>query len=338
MSAAGNKSNKNCVICLLNPLSCDGRSAERCPEIATIFKSLDIPCEIVHVQGDLTTHVYEMLANINPANTTIAGIGGDGTHHALINGMMQYKQDNPGVVLPCYSIIPMGTGNNLAKSFGIKAAENLLSNDLRRALLATCFGARFDMDLGKSGSAYFVDAFTAGADAHILAGRDEDKKQLKRSRLLFRLLKGYPLYLINVFKSLRRFKPLKATITVDGNVWYEGELYNVIINNCRIYAGEFDLTDTAVANDGLLDMIIFKGRRDYIWRYMFSNRYLPRRFRSLASAKEAFVQKVKGSSFHIEFSEKVPIQVDGEVEEEVNCIDIETVPRCITLKLPVEPP
>ena len=59
-------------------------------------------------------------------------------------------------------------------------------------------------------------------------------------------------------------------ISVDGREWYQGPMVNLVINNTRIYAGEFDFCTDAYANDGKLDAVLFAERYDYLSKYVLS--------------------------------------------------------------------
>lgn len=328
---------KQKVICILNPLSGDGASYKKWPDVERIFKELNIQYELILHRGDLSEKIQELLELYKTDSVTFAGIGGDGTHHALINGIMRFQEKNTDAHIPDYAIIPLGTGNNIAKSFGMGSLENLMFNDLRRAVIATVYGADFKLDVGKIGLSYFIDAFTAGIDAQILAGRNRDKSTMEENEFLYNLLKGYPLYIFNTLKSFNSCKPIHGEIEVDGEKWYSGELFNVIINNTRIYAGEFDLTDSALANDGMLDLLLFTGHADYLQRYLLSHRYLPRKIRSLASANQKFIRQIKGKRFSIRLGKITPAQLDGEEIPASNEFILEVIPEALTIKVPVEP-
>ncbi|MFZ2656419.1 MAG: diacylglycerol kinase family protein [Victivallales bacterium] len=329
--------NKIKVICFLNPLSCDGKSVERWKEVECIFKELDIIYGLVSFEGDLSVKIQEVLKAGVPDPTTIVGVGGDGTHNALINGMMKFKESNPGAYIPSYAIIPFGTGNNIAKSFSMSPMENLIFNDIRRAVISTVWGADYKLDLGRIGDRYFADGFACGIDAGILKGRDKDKGFLRKIPFLFWMVRGYLIYLYNVIKNIFGYRSVKGEIEIDGVKKYSGKILNIIINNTRIYAGEFDLTDTAYANDGRLDILISKGLANYLRRYLLSHRHFPRKIRKLGSYGEDSVYHIKGKVFKIKFDRPVPAQVDGEQIPDASEFNIKIFPSAIILKIPVEP-
>ncbi|HPN85204.1 MAG TPA: diacylglycerol kinase family protein [Victivallales bacterium] len=326
------------VFCFLNPLSCEGYSLKKWPVIEGIFKELSIRHELISCKGDLKTEVERVLREIKPDDpVTFAGLGGDGTHCAIINAMLKFKDSNPSRKLPFYSIIPFGTGNNIAKSFRLSRGDSFFCSELRRSIAGTVYGAEFKVDVGRVNGIYFLDAFTVGIDAHILTGRNRDRSLLARIPVLNSIFRGYPLYVFNTIKSFRICKPLECKVELGGNIFYEGGLFNAIANNTRIYAGEFDPTDNAIANDGLLDLALHSGRKDYIWSYLLSYRRIPRRIRRILMKWMGEKLNSKFSSAKISFQKKIPAQIDGEEIEASDNYIVEVFPQAISLKIPVEP-
>ncbi len=325
------------IIFILNPLSGDGITGEMWPEIEAVLRRLGISYRLVKSEGDLSVRTLEVLREGVDTGACIAGVGGDGTHCAIINGMMRHMEDAGAPPLPPYAIIPLGTANNVAKSFGIYGGGKMFGNSLARALKGAVFGADFHIDIAKIGDRYFVDDFSAGFDAVVLGGRDADKRALSKKPLLSHIFRGYSIYFFNVVKSLFTQSPSEIVVESSGRRVFEGEAFNVVVNNTRIYAGEFDFTDSAIANDGLLDMLIFTGRRDYFRRFILGSRRMPHGIRRFAHKNDGLVQHMKGTSFKISSPHPIEYQTDGEFMGSSDSIEISVKPRAIKIKIPVEP-
>jgi len=323
------------VFCILNPLSSDGTCIDMWPLMEKFLKNESVEYELIQYQGDLRQKVQDILENLKKEddinNFVIAGIGGDGTHHALINGIMNFRDKNPKAHIPPYAIIPLGTGNNIAKSFGLVQAGNIKAS-IETAVKIAIHGENHQVDLGKINGRWFLDAFTVGVDAHILAGRNRDRAAFTKNSLAYRLLKGYPLYLYNTVKSLWKCKPLYADISVDGKKWHSGPIFNLVINNTSIYAGELDLTDFAPADDGFLDAVVFTGTLDYLRRYLFAHRYLPKAVRTLSFEAQRSIQHIRGKTFEIELERPTLNQIAGEELPLGKSFKVETFPEILTIK------
>ena len=324
------------IYSILNPLSGDGVCLEMWPIMEDCLQQEGVDYELIREEGDLTAKIEELLGQLKTAKdkneVVIAGLGGDGTHHALINGIMAFREKHPDFQVPAYAIIPLGTGNNIAKSFGLDPAFGNIKASIEQAVRIAVHGEDHRVDLGRIDGRWFLDAFTVGIDAHILAGRNRDRAALINNTLAYRLFKGYPLYLYNTFKSLWRCHSVRAEIKIDGEDWYRGNFYNLVINNTAIYAGELDLTDSAPADDGLLDAVVFSGSMDYLRRYLLAHRYLPRQVRTLSSGARRNMRHKRGRTFEISIGQPLLCLVDGEELPSGDNFKVETFPGILTIK------
>lgn len=324
------------IFCILNPLSGDGACLEMWPVMEGFLQREEVEYDLIREEGDLTKKVEELLGQLKTAedinDIVIAGLGGDGTHHALINGIMAFHEKHPDEKIPAYAIIPFGTGNNIAKSFGLDPAFGNFKASIELAVKTAVQGKNHQVDLGKIDGRWFLDAFTVGIDAHILAGRNRDREAFTKNSLAYRLFKGYPLYVTNTFKSLWQCHPVHADIVVDGKSWYSGSFFNLVINNTAIYAGELDLTDSAPADDGLLDAVVFSGSLDYLRRYLLAHRYLPKQVRTLSSRAKRNMAHIRGKTFEIALEKPILSQIDGEELPAGDSFKVETFPGILTIK------
>ena len=324
------------IYCILNPLSGGGASLKMIPFIEEYLeekqKTLDFSYEIVKKKGDLLDIIAEVLRKSQlEDNVVIAGLGGDGTHHALINGIMQFRDQFLDDKIPPYAVLPLGTGNNIAKSLGLKPTKKDRQASVYEALECAlsdhndCF-----VDLGQVKDRWFLDAFTIGIDADILAGRNRDHDLLqKRGGLMKKLFTGYPLYVYNTFKSILTFKKSKCEIFVDDNLWYSGKVYNILINNSAIYAGELDLTNSSPMDDGKLDIAIFPSLFNFFFRYLLGNRGLPR-FISAISKNSKY--HIRGMKFLVKIVDELPTQIAGEEFVKGSEFIINTSPSVFKIK------
>ncbi|MEI6970429.1 MAG: diacylglycerol kinase family protein [bacterium] len=329
------------VLCVLNPLSGGGSAMSRWPQMLEIFRAFDIEPELLSRSDvPIDIQVRERLARGGVSEfKAIAGIGGDGTQSAVINGMMEYRNAHPDAVLPPLGFIPMGTGNDIAKSFGLILRDEFFASDLRRAVSTLVHGADYHLDLGLFDGRYFADALTVGVDSRTLRRRNHRKKYILRVPCLRWLARGPVLYVVSwlgLFNFWRK-PSLHVEIRVDGCTWYSGPMLNVVVNNTRIYAGEFDFCTGGYGNDGKLDVVLFTGHFDYLSRYLLSLRHHPRAIRNMATKLGKAASHVQGKHIVLLLSRPEPAQVDGEEMPSGERFDIEVVPQAIHIKTPAEP-
>ena len=174
------------VLCALNPTASAGQARERWPQIAALLQGMGVSYDLLQdpnipLEEQLIAQLKESVAG---KYSTILGIGGDGTHSALINALLHFVEKEH-LAIPSYAIIPMGTGNDIAKSFGLANRENFFVSDLRRAVSTAIYGAEYDLDAGVLNDRYFVDAFTIGVDSSILREHNIQKKRIHSLGLPF---------------------------------------------------------------------------------------------------------------------------------------------------------
>lgn len=327
------------VLCILNPKAADGLSVRSWPRIVALLKALPLDYDLLSIaDGPMIEQVASHLETLDPgAYTAIAGIGGDGTHSALLNALMRYQGRHPHVKIPPYAFIPCGTGNDIAQSLGICSRENHIDRELRRAITTILHGADYHLDMGLLNGRYFADAMTIGLDSYILRERNRQHRWIHRTPILKHLIRGNLLYTLSTGRPFMNYRCLQTRIEADGALWYEGPCLNIVINNTRIYAGVFNFSDQAFSNDGVLDMVLFKEHTDYLSRYLVSMHYNPQRIRRWSNKLTSVSTQVQAKQFKIVMARPESAQVDGEEIAPAATFTIDVIPRAIHIKTAVEP-
>jgi diacylglycerol kinase family enzyme len=278
-------------------------------------------------------NVLADIAQIREEDTIIAAVGGDGTQHAVCNGIMRFCRERPSAPIPAYVPIPMGTGNNIAKSLFLASCLKGKNNLLKRSINAIANGLDHRIDLGvvrsdvQSEKVYFLDAFSVGFDPAVLAGKDASTARLAATRpWALSLLKGYPLYAWHGISALFSFKPVEAKVEIDGEPWYSGSLFNMVVNDTAIYGGVFNLTESTYPDDGMLDAVIFTTPADYLRKYLMSFRCNPSTLRTFFSTSAGGSLQKSGKTFKITLNEEMPSQIDGEAQPPDRFFELTTIP------------
>ncbi len=158
--------------------------------------------------------------------------GGDGMVHQAVQAVAM-----TGTPL---GIVPAGSGNDVARYF------DLPRQDTDAAVDRVLAGRTRTVDLARSGSRYFVTVLAAGFDAVV---------NERANRMTWP--KGQMRYNIATLAELRVFEPLPYTLQLDDRrVSLEAML--VSVGNGPSYGGGLRITEGAVLDDGLLDVVIIK--------------------------------------------------------------------------------
>jgi diacylglycerol kinase (ATP) len=137
-------------------------------------------------------------------------------------------------------IIPTGTGNDVARYFDLPRRDPLAAADRVIA------GRTRTVDLARSGSRYFVTVLAAGFDAIV----NERANRMTWPR-------GQMRYNLATLLELRTFTPLPYTLDLDGEVRRLDAML-VAVGNGPSFGGGLRITEGALLDDGLLDVVVIK--------------------------------------------------------------------------------
>ncbi|MDQ1615694.1 MAG: diacylglycerol kinase, partial [Actinomycetota bacterium] len=158
--------------------------------------------------------------------------GGDGMVHLAV-------QTVAGTTT-ALGIIPAGTGNDVARYFDLPRKDPAAAADRVIA------GRTRTVDLARSGSKYFVTVLAAGFDAVV----NERANKMTWP-------KGQMRYNLATLSELRVFQPLPYTLQIDDQrLTLEAML--VAVGNGPSFGGGLRITEGAILDDGMLDVVIIK--------------------------------------------------------------------------------
>lgn len=254
------------------------------------------------------THAIELARQAGEEGyDMVVAMGGDGTVHEVINGLMQLPPEHR----PQLGIVPVGSGNDFAYSLGIsarpeEALRQVLSGTPRRVDIG-----RMCDNLGRS--EYWNNSIGIGFDAVVTI----------HSRRV-PVFQGFAVYFISVLQTiLFNYDPFHLEIDVDGQHVTTESLMLVLCNGGR-EGGGFYLDPQANLSDGIL-------------KYVNVNKIS--RLRMLATIPDF----LKGSHSHLSYVQSVPfrrmdltssrplyIHTDGEVfsgfGSKINHLSVEVLP------------
>ena len=203
------------------------------------------------LEGDLLQHIRALGLEVNVHRTegpgqgvglsrdlaedgcrTLVVAGGDGTLFEAINGCMQ--ADGP---MPELALIPIGTGNDFAKSLGIPLAWPDACDRL-------VLGTRRRVDVGQCNDIFFINTLGIGLDAQIA--------DIAKHR---RWLPGDTAYVAALAQSLLLRRRTRVTVIHDQGR-EEQEITLMVLANGSFEGGRFELAPGADIDDGKLDLVM----------------------------------------------------------------------------------
>lgn len=208
----------------------------------------------------------------------VIAAGGDGTVNEVVQGLI-------GKSIPM-GIIPLGSGNGLAREMGIpmnisKSAHTLIS------------GNKKQIDICRINNQHFLCTSGIGLDAQIA-----DKMAKAKSR-------GFIRYIKLTIKESIGFNPFKIKMKVD-EFWIEKNVFLVTFANARQFGNNAFIAPKANISDGLIDVVVVNPFPK-IWLPVFGIGL----FLSIIH-KLPFVEYYKAKKINIEYSESNVYHFDGE--------------------------
>ncbi|MGE5071815.1 MAG: diacylglycerol/lipid kinase family protein, partial [Anaerolineae bacterium] len=171
----------------------------------------------------------------------VIAMGGDGTVHEVVNGIMQLPEDRR----PVLGVVPVGSGNDFAHAIGIPLEPD-------HALACALNGQPSTIDLGlmtmeRGHKVYFDNTLGIGFDAVVT---------IRSHRLP--VVRGFLMYLTAVIQTIiLNHDPSLMKIDMDGKPWEQKNLLLAVCNGPR-EGGGFLIAPDAKVDDGLLEYVMIK--------------------------------------------------------------------------------
>ena len=221
--------------------------AKALPNVEQHLRERDLDYEVIHTEyaGHATVAAREAL---DRGSTFLAAMGGDGTVHEVVNGMID--NDNPVNPEAVFGVVAAGTGSDFIKTFGIP-------NTPSHAVAHLDGNESFSIDIGKityqkDGSEtirYFANIAEAGLGAECVA----------RAATFPRWL-GPTVYFFAFWATMRKHKVARVTVDLVDRK-YEGYMNNLVVANGQFFGGGMKIAPKAAPTDGVLDIQIEHARK-----------------------------------------------------------------------------
>ena len=223
---------------IINPASGNGSAKKLWPKIEALLLAyrFDFKYEFTKFSKHSQELVHEA---VNQGYLNIISIGGDGTLHNIVNGIM--SQSIVASTSIKVGVIPIGTGNDWVKTHAIP-------KDIEHAIQIIKNGNTALQDLGKielleetDTPVYFNNLAGIGFDGYVV------NKVGKYKHF------GPIAYLVGTMMGLFSFKNFESEVTINSEVIKSKSLM-ILIGLCQYSGGGMQLTKTPNPFDGLFDI------------------------------------------------------------------------------------
>jgi diacylglycerol kinase (ATP) len=257
------------LVVIANPRAGRGKVDAALPQVERVLRDAGLGYRIVRTThpGHATQAARDALLG---GERYLVAVGGDGTVHEVVNGMVQDGQPiAPDAVL---GVVAAGSGCDFVRSFGLpgdaaRAARQLVGDQVRSIDVGTVTCADGDATRTR----YFVNIAEAGLGGAVVA-RAAGLKGFGR-------FLGGARYAAGFWLTLPGFRPAAVQLDADGQA-FGWRAFNVVVANCRFYGGGMQISPKSDPGDCVLDVLVMTGPKSDAFTTLpkvYSGTHLPHR-------------------------------------------------------------
>jgi diacylglycerol kinase (ATP) len=190
-----------------------------------------LPSDATVIETEYPGHAVRIAHALrDQEDLTVVSLGGDGTHHEVLNGLMP----NPKPVL---SILPAGTGNDFVRVLDYP-------RDPRAMLEVALNGPPRWFDIGQVNDQYFLTVSGVGFDAEVAGWVNQHEKHGRGSWVFLRA----------ILKHLFQYRSQPVSLAYPSHR-REDTTFLVAVCNTAYYAGGMKMAPQASPEDGQFHVI-----------------------------------------------------------------------------------
>ena len=288
---------------IYNPIAGNGRALAHWPLVEGALLEAGVHFNVVATSAPL--EACELAKQAPQKYSQIIAIGGDGTIHEIVNGLMRASGERETIPL---GIVPLGNGDDFAKMIPPETPIGSKPFDWNTAVRKIARGQTKLFDVGRisgenlrpelgSGPYYFVNSFDVGFGA-------QSAQDLMTIPSYF---KGLSAYLAAIFKTLINFPILNLRIQLDDQAPFDQPTTITAVMNGRCLGNGFWFCPDARADDGIFDLMVSQK----VGRFTIL-RMIPKLMRG-THVDEPIVSMYRAQRVLIESKEPIAVETDGEI-------------------------
>lgn len=234
------------TVVVANPAAQGGRVGKQKARIEALLRDALGPVEVRWTTAAADAPRFAREA-VEAGVDRVMSLGGDGTHSAVVNGIMAAGLAPGAVTL---GILPAGTGGDfrrlLVHGETLERAAGVLAE--AQAAPVDVGALTWTTDDGGEASGWFLNIASFGIGGLVDRFANTSSKRLG----------GKASFAIATARALARYRPARVRLVLDGEVVEPGAVTNVLVCNGRFGGGGMMFAPDALLDDGLFDVVVLR--------------------------------------------------------------------------------
>lgn len=255
----------------------------------------------------------------------VVAAGGDGTVRAVAEAL-----GGSGTPLAELGIVPLGTGNLLARNLGVPlgnpraAFARVLAGEARPLDLGS---VRLTFEDGTDADHGFVVMVGFGIDAHMIVETDDELKAKA----------GWLAYVESLGRAATETEVVEFSLTLDGGEPAAEQAHTLLVANCGSIQGGVTLVPDAQPDDGELDLLVLRAEGAAAWldtmRNMMWDNGLKRLLTGTDRAESSeSTAHLRARTVRAELPHPHAFEVDGDDFEGVVAFEVRILPAALRVR------
>lgn len=266
------------ITILYNPLSSKGKNVKLASKLKNKYLKKGITVNTIDL---LTIKDVKAFLDTFTTEDEIIILGGDGTLHRIVNQIENIE------IKPKVFLYKAGTGNDFIRTVPVKNKLADIKPYIQNIPTLYVNDQRLKV----------VNGAGVGLDGAVIYRVDKSKKERNRSN-----------YFFNTIASFIKYKPVAATITVDGKTFKEEKLWFASSMFAEYFGGGMKIAPTKSRDQKEIELVIVRNIPRLMLLLIFPTIYLNGMHRIF----KRWVRFYRGQEISVEFTTDSFLQADGE--------------------------
>jgi YegS/Rv2252/BmrU family lipid kinase len=306
------------TLVIFNPTAGRGRVRAQWPAVEQALRAAGVDFDTVATQARLDA--VRLAREAAARYTAVISVGGDGTLHEIVNGLLQASNEGETIAL---GVVPLGNGDDFAKVLPPEAPVGGKPFTWPTAVAAIARGQTRLFDAGRlvgdppgrgqpGGVSYFMNGMDVGFGAHAA----------QNFTTIPRVFTGMSAYMATVLKTLVAYPTVRLRVTLDDQPPFEQATTMTAITIGRCFANGFWVCPQAQPDDGLFDLMVAQA----VSRLTILG-LIPKIMKG-AHTHEPVVKMLRARRVLLESPDPLIVEADGELPYlDTRRLEVEVLPR-----------